>query len=130
MRIVRSDVHQKYDGHCAYCGVTITIKQMQVDHIIPRRLFSKEHDCFIIRARKFTDYGLNDFRNLAPSCALCNNFKSGMSLEQFRSELSKQPERLRRYRNQFKLAERFGLVVVIDQPIVFFFERQINLSDK
>jgi 5-methylcytosine-specific restriction endonuclease McrA len=32
---IRELVYNKCGGHCAYCGVEITSKQMQVDHIEP-----------------------------------------------------------------------------------------------
>ncbi len=35
---IREQVYQKYNGRCAYCGHEIAIKDMQVDHIIPKRL--------------------------------------------------------------------------------------------
>ena len=119
---MREKVHQKYGGRCAYCGQEITMKQMQIDHIIPQRAYSEKHGCLIVGCQKFTKYGLNDLQNLAPACRPCNNFKSGMPLEDFRSEIAAQPERLRRYRNQFRLAERFGLVAVVNIPVVFYFE--------
>jgi hypothetical protein len=36
---VREQVHKKYNGKCAYCGIDITYKQMQVDHAIPQSCF-------------------------------------------------------------------------------------------
>lgn len=30
---IRELVYAKYNGHCAYCGSEITLKDMQVDHI-------------------------------------------------------------------------------------------------
>lgn len=33
----REAVYAKYDGHCAYCGRSIDIKDMQVDHFKPQR---------------------------------------------------------------------------------------------
>ena len=29
----RQHVYEKYNGHCAYCGCELDIKDMQVDHI-------------------------------------------------------------------------------------------------
>mgnify|MGYP004487825509 CR=1 FL=1 len=29
----RKLVYQMYDGHCAYCGCKLELKEMQVDHI-------------------------------------------------------------------------------------------------
>lgn len=120
---MRKTVHQKYDGRCAYCGQEITLKQMQVDHVIPKRHYSEQHGCLIVKAKKFTEYGLNDIRNLNPACRPCNNRKSACTLEEFREEISEQVRRLRRDSNQFRLAERFGLVEAIDKPVIFWFER-------
>lgn len=36
-RKTREAVYAKYDGHCAYCGRAIDIKDMQVDHFLPLR---------------------------------------------------------------------------------------------
>jgi predicted restriction endonuclease len=30
----RKFIHEKYNGHCAYCGIKMTIKEMQVDHLV------------------------------------------------------------------------------------------------
>jgi 5-methylcytosine-specific restriction endonuclease McrA len=35
----RQQIHQKYNGHCAYCGCEITPKEMQVDHIVSKEAF-------------------------------------------------------------------------------------------
>ena len=32
----RQLVYEKYNGHCAYCGCSIDIKEMQVDHFISK----------------------------------------------------------------------------------------------
>lgn len=32
-KATRLKVYEKYDGHCAYCGCTLELKDMQVDHI-------------------------------------------------------------------------------------------------
>ena len=34
-KAMRQQVYDKYHGHCAYCGREITMKEMQVDHIVP-----------------------------------------------------------------------------------------------
>ena len=34
----REIVYNKYNGHCAYCGCEIEMKDMQVDHIVPKYL--------------------------------------------------------------------------------------------
>jgi hypothetical protein len=45
-------------------------------------------------------------------------------LEDFRRELGLQVKRARERSVNFRLAERFGLIQVIDTPIVFHFERE------
>ena len=30
---VRKQVYERYNGHCAYCGCELDIKDMQVDHL-------------------------------------------------------------------------------------------------
>lgn len=39
---IRQQVYDKCGGHCAYCGKEIAYKDMQVDHVVPKR-----RDCFI-----------------------------------------------------------------------------------
>jgi 5-methylcytosine-specific restriction endonuclease McrA len=121
----REEVYKKCGGRCAYCGNEITIKQMQVDHIIPQHHYSEQHGCLIVGCRKFEEYGLHDIRNLNPACRPCNHRKGALTLELFREEIQAQVGRLRRYNNQFKLAERFGLIKEIEKVVVFYFEENI-----
>lgn len=112
---MRQQVHAKYGGKCAYCGTAIILPQMQVDHIEPIRRGLMQLPEEIER--------LSHIDNLNPACAACNNRKRTHPLEEFREEIAAQISRLRRDSNQFKLAERFGLVTVNEQPVVFYFER-------
>lgn len=116
-KINRQEVFQKYDGHCAYCGQKITMKNMHVDHIFPYHLSHWQKDI-----------DPNRFENLNPSCCKCNRFKHGLRLDgynhgasSFRFELQKQVERLKK-NSQFDRALRFGLVQIIDKPVRFYFE--------
>ena len=102
---LRVKVYNKYNQHCAYCGVELEYKEMQVDH-----LKSKYYG------------GLDDIDNLMPSCRKCNNFKNVFSLEQFREEISLQVERADKYSVNFRTAERFGLIKRIDISVIFYFE--------
>ena len=68
----REAVYVKYDGHCAYCGRAIDIKDMQVDHFLPLRAWGIE------------DAGTDDISNLMPACRMCNHYKRANSLETFR----------------------------------------------
>ena len=87
---------------------------MQVDHIEP-----------IFRGRMQLPEEierLNRPDNLNPACRSCNHRKSTMTVEEFREEIAAQVRRMRRDSNQYRLAERFGLVVATDVPVKFWFE--------
>lgn len=106
MKIDRLLALNKYGSRCAYCGEPITPRQMQVDHIKPKRLG-----------------GTDDFDNLNPACGPCNNRKMILSVDEFRNEISAQVSRLRRDSGAFRLAERFGLIQTTGNCVVFYFER-------
>lgn len=105
----RLAVHSKFGGKCAYCGLEIDIKKMQVDHIEP----------------KFRG-GSDDMGNLHPACASCNNWKHSFTLQEFRAELEAQPDRLRKYHASYRIGERFGLVRQAAEKVVFHFEKSIT----
>jgi 5-methylcytosine-specific restriction endonuclease McrA len=113
---IREQVYNKCEGRCAYCGEELILGSMQVDHIRPKRNFS-----YGLRS-EIPNYSVDDIRNLNPSCRKCNNFKTAMSLEEFRLELERQIERARRYSVNFRMAEKYGLIQVEERPIVFYFE--------
>lgn len=119
MKIDRQKVYQKYSGRCGYCGENITIKEMQIDHIIPiyRNHTPQElSEMNIIR-------GTNDLKNLMPSCKSCNNYKKTLTVEKFRIEMQKQVERVNQYSTNYRFAKKFGLVEETNKPVVFFFEK-------
>lgn len=110
---LRQAIFNKYPYHCAYCGCKLTRDEFQVDHIIPQyhhRLGLVEGDV------------VESYDNLVATCAKCNNFKSAMTLEEFRIEIGKQVHRLGK-NPQFDRALRYGLIEIIEKPIVFYFER-------
>ena len=106
---IRKIVYRKYFGRCAYCGHPITQKGMHVDHIHPRRRGGKDN-----------------IENLNPACQPCNNYKMTFSIEGLRREIGRQVERGRRYSVNFRLAERYGLIKVTNNPIVFYFETALR----
>ena len=106
----RQAVYDKYNGHCAYCGTTIELRKMQVDHFWPKYLAHWE-----------PNLDNNRFDNLMPSCAKCNNHKAGMRPKTFRREVSLQVKRLMK-NTQFCRALRYGQVKITKSPIVFYFE--------
>lgn len=104
-KLLRQEVYNKYNGHCAYCGCKISIKEMQIDHILPQRLG-----------------GLTEIKNLNPTCRLCNHYKRATTLEVWRDEfLGKIIERLRKI-YIFRVAEKFGMIEVKEWNKKFYME--------
>jgi len=111
----RQKVYEKYDGHCAYCGCEIEIRNMQIDHLIPMMFYE---------AYQTLGQDLNDFENLMPSCRSCNNYKHSLTLEKFREAVERWPEVLQRDNKTYRNAVRFGVVIPNPKKIEFYFERE------
>jgi 5-methylcytosine-specific restriction endonuclease McrA len=111
-KAIREQVYNKYDGRCAYCGNKLDYKDMQVDHIIP------------ISAKWINKpYLANNINNLMPSCRVCNNWKSNLSVEEFRKSLQNQLNILNRDSSHFRIACKYELLRIIeDKPIIFYYE--------
>lgn len=124
----RQLVFDKYNGKCAYCGCDITLKKMQVDHIIPKIDFAI-HIKNRIRIPDFlkhlTESDVNHIDNLNPACSICNKWKSAHHLELFRSELFEQIKRLNAYSSNYRIAKRYGLLEETLKPIKFYFEESV-----
>lgn len=123
---LRQRVYEKTNGKCAYCGSEITIKGMQVDHIIPKGdwetcINSKTNIPIFLTHLSISD--LNHIDNLNPACGPCNNRKSSLNLEFFRSELQDQLNRANQHSANYRMAKRYGQVVETPSDIVFYFEK-------
>lgn len=112
-KIDRQAVYAKCGGRCAYCGTSIEIKAMQVDHIKPK-----------------IEGGTDAMDNLAPACRQCNNYKLFWPLDYFRQMIANQIELARRNSMNFRTAERFGLVQPVPREIVFYFERTADSNGR
>lgn len=126
---IRIKVHKKYDGHCAYCGEKIELKDMQVDHIIPQFNYRNDilNDFRIpLFLKHLTLDDLNHIDNLNPACRVCNKWKSAHDLELFRSELQDQINRLNKRSANYRMAKRYNQVVELVKPIIFYFESFIK----
>ena len=105
----RKQVYDITGGHCAYCGTEISIKQMQVDHVIPINGWNVN--------------GPDTIDNMLPACRSCNHYKSSTSLERFREMLESMPQTLMRDSVTYKNAVRYGLVIPNPKPVVFYYEK-------
>lgn len=103
---VRFKVYEKYNGHCAYCGCELELKDMQVDHIESVYWYN----------------GANDIENYNPACRMCNFYKSTMPIEDFRKQLGKLTSGLKDI-FAYRLAKKYGLIQEVEKPVKFYFEK-------
>ncbi|ECD4126869.1 HNH endonuclease [Salmonella enterica subsp. enterica serovar Galiema] len=126
----RERLRMKFGGRCAYCGCVLPEKGWHADHV--QAVLRKSERC--MKAAEKGIFRLKTtgevFRpeadcpeNIFPSCAPCNLLKTTYSLEMFRKQVSLQVERGRRSSVNFRTAERFGLISVVNKPVVFWFEQ-------
>ncbi|ECA9146209.1 HNH endonuclease [Salmonella enterica subsp. enterica serovar Montevideo] len=126
----RERLRMKFGGRCAYCGCVLPEKGWHADHV--QAVLRKSELC--MKAAEKGIFRLKTtgevFRpeadcpeNIFPSCAPCNLLKTTYSLEMFRKQVSLQVERGRRSSVNFRTAERFGLISVVNKPVVFWFEQ-------
>lgn len=109
-RAVRERVAGRFGGRCGYCGAKP--EKVVIDHVVP---IERSH----LEPRGFD---VNAEGNLMPACSSCNNYKTCLSLEEFRRQIGLQVSRARENSVNFRLAERFGQLAVKESPIVFLFE--------
>jgi len=106
----RAIIAAKTNNRCGYCGIKLK-KRFHIDHIVP---FCK-------------DGSSCNIENLLAACPTCNRFKSSMTLNQFRNELSRQVERAEKYSVNFRMARKFGLISVKRKAkIKFYFETNMD----
>lgn len=115
---LRELVYAKYDGHCAYCGRKIDMKDMQIDHLVP--IFRGRHDEYINTIR-----GKDDVSNYMPACRSCNFRKDTYNIETFRKEIGLQAERLMAT-FQGRMSSVYGLIQYTPHKIEFYFEKRGN----
>jgi len=110
-KVVRLKVYEKFNGHCAYCGKEIALKDMQVDHIIPiaHSIYGTREKAEEVR-RMFENGGINDTDNLMPACRQCNFYKGAMDVEHFRQRLLSELDRTCRSSFQVRLAMQYGML--------------------
>ncbi|EHK7649103.1 HNH endonuclease [Escherichia coli] len=126
----RAELRMKFGGRCAYCGCDLSDKRWHADHVEPvYRKLEIDENARAIGKWKLKQTGEvfrpeNDtLENLFPACAPCNLFKSVFDIEEFRRQISYQAGRALKTSVNFRTAERFGLVLVIEKPVVFWFEQ-------
>lgn len=114
MKIDRKAVYEKYNGHCAYCGREIGIKDMQVDHLVPQIMYD----------RRKAQGDRNEIDNLMPSCRVCNHYKRAESLEIFRKWIRTIPCKLAEREYIYKVGMAYGFYDDSPRDVIFYFERE------
>jgi len=117
MKIDRKKVYDKCNGHCGYCGSEIKYKDMQIDHIFPKRL-----DGMFDYGGIMYDGDIDSFDNLMPSCRTCNHYKRAYLLENFRKLMKTLHERLLKI-YIFRIALKYGIVEIKNFDGEFYFEK-------
>lgn len=110
----REQIFDLCAGHCAYCGCAITLKNMQVDHLIPMELEA---------IARVSGHDADSIDNMLPACRSCNNYKSSLTLEKFREAVYRWHDVLMRDSVTYKNAVRFGQVRPTQHVPEFYFEK-------
>lgn len=135
----RETIFNKYSGKCAYCGCQLQ-KIWHVDEIEPvirlkryvtdldgkRMWHSVKNEWITENYLEFPERLHIDNQN--PACPSCNILKNRNTLEGFRNTISQFIQSLNLYVNQYKFAKRYGLVLEVDKPVVFYFETLENVN--
>ena len=108
---IRKQVYEKYNGHCAYCGCELSLKEMQIDHIES------------IRRHEEDDIDVDFMENYNPACRMCNFYKSTLTIEEFRNQLSLIVGRMIKRVYIFRLALKYDLITLNNGYIKFYFEK-------
>lgn len=101
----RTEIWQKYDCRCAYCGDALHFKEMQVDHIHPKYRGGKD-----------------EIENYNPSCRACNFYKSTFTVDEFREQMKTLHERISK---PFiaRLGTKYGIIEINPFDGKFYFEK-------
>lgn len=120
----RAALRDKFGGRCAYCGGELG-KTMHADHREPCIRVTKDpwSRPLPVAEQRMIKPERNKVGNMMPACAPCNLHKGGYTLEQWRVALQRSAEIVRKQTSTFRAGERFGIITVSDQPVVFYFER-------
>ncbi|AUR89444.1 HNH nuclease [Vibrio phage 1.123.O._10N.286.48.F3] len=104
----------KSGGKCWYCGCHLNGARWQADHFYPVIRVGKE-----MRNPEF-----DNFENMVPSCAPCNNFKSSSDIEGMRFRINEQFDNVPNNSVGMRQLMRLGLVEIERKPVTFWFERE------
>ncbi len=76
----RQALLQSHNARCRYCGGALSLRELEIDHIIPTHLRAKSEElgkCLALFGLS-SDYSLNSIDNLLPAHRHCNREKRGV----------------------------------------------------
>lgn len=117
----RSELKQKFAGHCAYCGELLGEK-WHADHLnaVVRDL----------KTGKPSKPENDVIENMVPACTACNHNKRSMSLESWRDLLTHYRDvQIIRDCPQVRHLMRFGLIEFVQKPVVFHFKKMRSIHE-
>jgi hypothetical protein len=119
-----------FGGRCTYCGELLPEAGGHEDHVEP---IYRKWKCGLDANGDYTGRTIatgecsrpekDTIDNRWPASSACNLFKGVFTIEPWRKVFALQVERARRRSFNFRVAERFGLVQVTGQPVVFHIEK-------
>jgi hypothetical protein len=124
MKAIRPRIYNRFQGRCGYCGVHLKIGDMTIDHIIPKSIFketiiNKKDIPYFLKHLTIKDVSHID--NLMCCCKICNAWKGTKTLSQFKKEITKSVDYIKKDFN-FKIALKYNLLIENPQDVKFFFE--------
>jgi hypothetical protein len=134
-KVQRAALRMMFGGKCAYCGCDLPERGWHADHveavlrhsaIVETSEVERKRTGFSHKTKatgQVSNPESNRADNFYPSCAPCNIFKSTFSIEFLRQEITAQVERARKASSNFRVAERFGLIQITNEPVKFWFEQ-------
>lgn len=122
---IRTQIFNKYNGKCAYCGDPLQ-KGWHVDEIEPvrrnTRWNSEKRRYEICKEKPYSHPERMCIENQNPSCPSCNINKHSLSLEEFRNLIKGFMKHLNEVNTQYKIAKRYGLIQETNIDVKFYFE--------
>jgi 5-methylcytosine-specific restriction endonuclease McrA len=126
----RAALREMFNGRCAYCGGELD--KMHADHVEPCVRVTRDpwgrplpvSECYMVKPER------NTVGNMMPACAACNLHKGGYALEGWRNIIQRSAAICRRDTSTFKVGERFGIIVVHEKPVEFFFEKHLTRQNE
>lgn len=122
----RSAVREMFGGRCAYCGHELGSK-WHADHVIAverkTQYVRDKNDMWKTKTVGFWAPQNDHKDNIYPACVPCNIDKSCTNIEMWRRCLQDKINVALRASSPLRHAKRFGMVQILEAPIVFYFEK-------